>query len=203
MTRALPTGRNGRVLAVGFAALALAVLWLAIGSPLVGWYEARAAHLAERRLFAAHLAGLAAALPVLARDAHRLSASVPARRVLLEGATDAIAAANLQQTVQSMAGRAGAVISSTETLATQRRGRYRLIRLQVALTGRWPVLVHLLQAITTAQPTMLVDDLRVTGADIGVRGGDAPLSATITVIAFRPGTAHPLAMGSGSEAMVK
>jgi hypothetical protein len=199
----LPTGRNGRALAVGFAVLALGVLWLAIGSPLVGWYGARAAHLAERRLFAAHLAGLAGELPALERDEHRLSASVPARMVLLQGSTDAIAAATLQQTVQGMASRVGAVISSTETLATQRRGRYRLIRLQVALGGKWPVLVHLLQSITTAQPTMLVDDLRVSGADIGVRGEDAPLSATITVIAFRAGTAHPSAVELGSEAVVK
>jgi hypothetical protein len=203
MTSTLPTGRNGRALAIGLVFVTLAVAWLAVGSPLIGWYSARAAHLAERRLFAAHMTEIAAELPALQQQEHRLASSVPVRTVLLQGSTNAIAAATLQQTIQSLASGAGATISSTETLATQTSGHYRLIRLQVSLNGTWPVLVHLLQAITTAQPTMLVDDLRVTGPDLIGQAATAPLVASITVIAFRAGTAHPSAAETGNEAVVK
>lgn len=203
MTRNLPTGRSGQLLAAGLLLVALGVIWLAIASPLIGWYGERAEALSSRILFARRLAGLAGELPTLERTEKHLAAAAPARNTLLDGSTDAIAAATLQQTVQQLASEAGATLSSAATLPAQADGDYRRIRLRITIRGDWPVLVHLLRKITTGRPTMLVDDLRLTGPQTAARTASSPLTALFTVIAFRAGTAHPSGQKAGSPDGVK
>ena len=88
-----------------------------------------------------------------------------------------------------MAARAGATLASAELLAAEPAGAYRRVRLRITLRAPWPVLVGLLQAIASAQPGMVVDDVQVHGAGGFNRAADPVLEASWTVLAFRPGTA--------------
>ena len=157
---ALPTGRRGQVLAVAIAAVALLTLWFGIVLPLAVWHATRAASLERQATLAGRMEALAASLPALRRRAATLAAG-PAPQTLLEGASDAVAGAALQEQVQAMAQEAGSPLTSVETLPAEPAGAYRRIGLRVSLSAPFPSLVHLLAAIADANPRMLVDDLQV------------------------------------------
>ncbi len=183
---ALPTGRNGRVLAAGLAGLAVVLVWLALVSPVLDWYGSRAGRLASLRVRAAHEEAQISALPLLRREAET-AAKTPAHAVLA-GKTDAIAGATLQEQVQSMAGSANAQLSSAETLPAEQVGAYRRIGVRVELNAQLPVIVQLLKSVEEAEPTMLVDDLRLTATPVAA-SLPLPMDAAFTVYAFRVGTA--------------
>lgn len=191
MTHGLPTGRVGQWLALGLAVLMLVMLWGAVASPLIAWHAARDEALAERRTLAGHMAGIAAELEPLEHAAAQTAAAGPQAGAILDEPTDAVAGAALQQRVQDIAGRAGATLSSTEALPAEAAGAYRRIRLRVSVTAHWPVLVAMLQALAEqGTPQMLVDDLQLRSAPILLDREDAPLDASLTVLALRAGTAE-------------
>lgn len=187
----LPDGRAGQGLAVLLLLGVLALAWTVVAVPLLDWHAERAASLQSRRILGARMAQIAAALPALQQQA--AAAGTPVAVPLLDGASDAVAGAGLQQRVQDMAGRVGATLSSAELLPAEAAGTYRRVRLRVAVRAPWPVLVALLDAIATGQagtaPGLTVDDLQVHGTGGFIRGSDAPLDASWTVLAFRAGSA--------------
>ncbi len=188
MAPALPTGRAGQWLALGLAALVATLLWAVVALPLIQWHAARNEALVERRALAGRMAGLAAELPLLNRAAAQTADAGPPAGAMLDQPSDAVAGAALQQRVQDIATKAGATLSSTEALPAEAAGAYRRIRLRLALTAHWPVLVGMLQglALQTA-PQMLVDDLQLRSAPVLLDRGDPPLDASFTVLALRAG----------------
>lgn len=186
MSRHLPTGRPGQLLALGVTLLLLAAMWVAIGQPLIGWYADRSEVLAQRAALVRRMGALVAgAAP------SRAGSATPdlSGAALLPGATDAIAAADLQQHVQDMAAKAGLALASTETLPATAAGAYRRIGLHVSAAGTWPVLVAMLKAVQQAQPRMLIEGLQLHGPRLVVMPAEPPLQFSFIVIAFRNGTA--------------
>lgn len=189
MLPALPTGRAGQWLALGLAVLTILVFWIVVVSPLIGWYDARAEAFQQRQALAGRMVGLAAELPELDRAAAKAAAEGPPAGAMLDQPSDAVASAALQQRVQDLAAKAGATLSSTEGLPAEAAGAYRRVRLRVALTAHWPVLVKMLQAIALqATPQMLVDDVQLRSAPILLDRSDPPLDASLTIVALRAGT---------------
>jgi len=189
MHASLPAGRRGRALALAFACIVVALLWLAVFAPLAGWYEQRDEALQARRVLAAHeaaLVGTLAQLQAAAGDAaHR-----PMQLATLNGATDAYASATLQGLLQAMAGKAGTTLTSIDTLPGAPVGAYQRIGLRVAMTATWPVFIGFLQSVETATPQMLVDDLSLHSSALTLAGShDLPIQAGFTVFAFRSRTA--------------
>ncbi len=188
MASALPTGQRGQALAAGLAVLALAVVWAGVVSPLLDLYGSRAERLASMQAREGREAALIEALPALQAEAAS-AARTPARAVLA-GNTDAIAGATLQEQVQGMAASATATLTSIETLPAEQVGNYRRIGVRVELSAQLAVTVALLRAVEEAQPSMLVDDIRLTATPIGQQNAQLPLDAAFTVYAFRIGTAR-------------
>jgi general secretion pathway protein M len=183
----LPTGRNGKILAAALALLAVLIVWLAAIAPVLDWYGARANRIAELRDRAARETSLISTLPAL-RIAAAQAAKTPARAVL-NGATDSIAGAELQEQVQAMATAANTQLTSIETLPAEQVGKYRRIGVRVELNALLPVIVELLRSIEEAQPSMMVDDMHLTATPVGPVAVALPLDASFTVYAFRVGTA--------------
>lgn len=189
MTR-LPTGPRGQILAVALTVVVLALAWLGGVAPALDWYAARAEYLDGQQALAARMAGIAASAPALQRQLARVGDAPPPRTVL-DGATDAIAGAALQQAVQDMAAKAGVTVTSAEVLPAETVGSYRRIGLHVTASGGWPVIVALLEAVAQATPRMLVDDLTLRqGLALGPSESH-PLQAAFTVIAFHATAAAP------------
>jgi len=185
MIEALPTGRRGKALAVALLLLVLAAAWMAVAAPLLNWHADRAEALQQRSVLARRMAQVAAGLPELQRQAAAAAAVGPVAATLLDGSTDAVAGATLQQLVQDMAARAGATLSSTETLPAEAVAAYRRIGVRVALSAPWGVLVQLLRAVQQASPQMLVDDLQIRGGRQFGAAAEPPLEASFTVQGFR------------------
>ena len=183
----LPTGRNGQMLAAGLAMLAVLMLWLGLVAPVLDWYGARADRLADLRARTARETALIETLPALKKIAEKAS-QTPTRSVL-NGNSDAIAGAELQEQVQAMATAANAQLTSIETLPAEQVGNYRRIGVRVELNALLPVIVNLLKSIEEAQPSMLVDDMHLTATPVGPMAMSLPLDGAFTVYAFRVGTA--------------
>jgi general secretion pathway protein M len=190
MSQNLPTGRRGQLLAVALTAICLAGLWVAIVSPLMSWYEARAQTLDDRRLVATRMARIAQTVPDLLRQAAALRAAAPSgRTIALDAPSDAVAGARLQQRIQDLATTAGITLSSIETLPAQQQGGYRRISLRVTCSASLPVLVDLLQKLEVSGPRMLIDDIDLDASPDLNRPDGISIGANFTVIAFRPGRA--------------
>ena len=182
MIQSLPTGRRGRMLAMALTLLAALVLWRGAVAPLADWYAARTEALAARMALAAHMQAIAARLPELRRIAASIAAPAPA---LLEGNSDALAAARLQELVGGLASEAGATPTSLETLPSEQRGSFRRVGIRITLAAPWPHLVSLMAAIEQAHPRMLLDDLELRGVPARSRNEAEPVSASFAVYAFR------------------
>ena len=190
MSENLPSGRRGQLLAVGLTVIGLAVLWVAVVSQLLSWYESRAQDLDDRRAVAARMASIAGTVPALLKEAAALHSAAPAgRTIALEAPSDAVAGARLQQRMQDLAAATGTTLSSIETLPAQQQGGYRRISLRVTCAASWPVLISLLQKLEVSTPKMLIDDLDLSASPDLDHPDGISIGANFTVIAFRPGTA--------------
>jgi general secretion pathway protein M len=185
MAASLPDGRRGRVLAMALGLVVVASLWAAVVEPLMSWHADGAQRLEQRQVLEQRMEALAATLPSLQARAAARTAKGPVPGAVLQGETDAVAGAALQQLVQQMATAAGTSLSSVEVLPAEMVGGYRRIGLHVALAAPWPVLVHLLQSIEAATPPMLVDDLQLHAPPLD--NAALPMDASFTVLAFRAG----------------
>ncbi len=159
----MPTGRTGQLLALAILCLVLGGVYLLLVSPILDLYSQREATLADRRMLAPRLSAAAAELPELRVRLAELQAAATTRKIALDGASDAIAAANLQSRIEELATSAGATIGSTEGLAAENRGGYRRIGLRLAITGDYDAIVKLLGAIETAAPPLILSNLQFHG----------------------------------------
>lgn len=192
MNTTLPTGRIGVLLALAIAVGGLALVWLAVAAPLFEWHAERADRLDQQRALLRRMEALVRTLPELryaaSDETHQGTAGLAAVR-LLDGPTDAVAAASLQQMVQDMAARVGVSLASAETLPATQAGAYRRIGLRVSVKARWSVLIGLLQAVAQGSPRMLVDDLQIHGPHFVDPPLDPPLDTGFIVFSFRAGVA--------------
>jgi general secretion pathway protein M len=186
-TLTLPEGRQGQALAVAVTLLAAALVWFAAISPLLGWYGARAAELTQQQEIAARMAALGQEIPALKAAISAAGLQSAGDQVLLSGGTDAIAGANLQSALQDLAAQAGTSLDSAEVLPVQQAGALRRIGMQVSVTATWPVLISLLEAIGTARPRMIVDQLSVISASQPGGGQEQPVAANFSVSGFSAG----------------
>lgn len=188
----MPTGRRGRILAVTLVFVVLAGVYLLVAAPLLDLYAERAGVLESRQNLLPRLQAAADELPGLRGQVEQLRAAAGSRKLTLEGASDAIAAAALQSRIEELAASVGATIGSTESLPAEARSDYRRIGLRYVLSGQYATLVRLLAKLEAATPPLVIDNLHIhgvlrrpgtpaaTGLDAGLdvygyRDGDKPV----------------------------
>lgn len=186
----MPTGRRGRLLALILVLAALGAVHLLVVAPVLGLYAGREAGLEDRRMLLPRLQAAEEELPALRAQVAELRAAASTRRVTLDGASDAVASANLQSRIEGLAASAGAAIGSTESLPAETRSGYRRIGLRFVLNGTYETLVKLLAKLEAATPPLVIDNLQIHGVlrRPGVRtapGLDAGLDAGLDVYGFR------------------
>jgi len=160
---ALPTGRQGQLLASALLLAALGAIYLFAAAPLLELYAERAAAVENARLLVPRLKTTADELPGLRARAAELRATASTHKVTLDGSSDAIASANLQSHIAELAAAAGVTIGSTESLPAEVRGGYRRIGLRYALSGPYEVLVKFLAKLEAATPPLVIDNLQIHG----------------------------------------
>jgi len=185
MDTSLPTGQRGKILALAITGTLLLLIWLVLISPLIDFYSDQADTLQQRSEIALRMTRLAQRLPDLRNRVQAASSEGTPTVLTLEGSSDAIAAATLQNTLQDMAKVAGASVSSIEIVPAESVGSYRRIGLKLSLNVPWAVLVGYLQTITQASPPMLIDDLEIHASPLPNNPSTQSMDASFTVYAFR------------------
>lgn len=184
----LPEGRQGQLTAIAMTLAGATLLWLLIAAPIIGWYQTRAADLAQQQAIAARLIALDGQVPALRKAVGAAGLQDAGAQLLLQGNTDAVAGANLQSALQTLAANAGTGLDSSQLMAAQQTGALRRIGMQVSVTASYPVVIALLQAIATARPRMIVNSLSLDNTSTAA-GGQPVIEADFTVIGFRAGGA--------------
>jgi hypothetical protein len=198
----LPSGRSGRLLALGLTALVLLLVWLGVVRPLTELYSRQADELALQQAVALRMARVAATLPALREEAAATPMATPTAAIageLLEGETYAIAAANLQERLQGFAVTAGTSLTSFEVLPVESPGKRvsgepvstdSAVSLRLMLNAPWQKLVALLDLIKAGPLLMFIDDLRLESSRQLLGVGESPLQVSLTVTGFyQPGAA--------------
>jgi general secretion pathway protein M len=184
----MPTGRRGQLLALSLLFVALGGVYFVAVSPLLGLYAERADVLENRRMLVPRLRAAADELPALRTRVEQLRTAAGTRKITLDGASDAIAAATLQSRIEELATSAGATIGSTESLPAEARPGYRRIGLRYVLSGSYETLVKFLAKLESATPPLVIDNVHIHGV---LRRPGTPaasgLDAGLDVYAYRDG----------------
>jgi general secretion pathway protein M len=159
----LPTGRRGQLLALSLLFIVLGGVYLLVISPVLNFYADQAAALENRRMLLPRLQAAADELPALRTRVEQLRAAAGTRKITLEGASDALAAAALQSRIEELAASVGATIGSTESLPVETRSGYRRIGLRYVLSGPYETLVKFLAKLESATPPLVIDNLHIHG----------------------------------------
>jgi hypothetical protein len=179
-------GRRGQALAVGLAGLALALIWFGLIDPVRSWYASRESLLEQRQTLLHHMRDLAASLPALqSESASKRGEGDQADLMMLRGATDAVAAADLQERVQKMAAAAGVSLTAVETLPASPAGRWHRVLLRISLNTSWPVLAELVRSIEQSNTRILIDDIHFHSPTAIARPTVLPIQASMVLYGFR------------------
>lgn len=191
----LPDGRAGQAAAVALTLLLVLVVWAGIIAPALGWYASRGEMLVRRQAMARRMAALVETLPDLRRMAEASGQARLIETALLPGATDALAAASLQQTLNERAVAAGVTVSSQEILPPQAAAGHSQVTVRIAASAPYRSLVAFLLALAESDIPMVVTELQLRGLPMqmirgpealeGLRADDPPVEATLTVLSFR------------------
>jgi general secretion pathway protein M len=159
----MPTGSRGRLLALSLLFVVLGGIYLVVVSPLRDLYVARAAVVENQRMLLPRLRATADEVPALRARVEQLRTAAGTRKITLEGASDALAAAALQSRIEELATSVGATIGSTESLPAEARSGYRRIGLRYVLSGPYETLVKFLAKLDSATPPLVIDNLHIHG----------------------------------------
>jgi general secretion pathway protein M len=174
------------VLALAILLAAIGLTYLVVALPLHDLYVERKAVMETRSMMASRLALAARELPALRGRLAELRTTASASKVTLDGSSDAIASANLQSHVETLATPLGVTMGSIEALAADDRGGFRRIGLRVAVNGEYEGLVRFLGAIEASVPPLVLGELHIRSTmRPAAAPGYAKLDAGFEIYGFR------------------
>jgi general secretion pathway protein M len=122
------------------------------------------------------------------------------RAQLVPGDTPTLAAANLQNTLHSLASEKGVEIQSTQVMRDDAVGDFRRIAVRITVTGDLKPLAEFLAGVEHGQTRVAIPFLEISRRGAVLRGKAArALSATIEVNAFLQGAQTAAAGGPGAK----
>jgi hypothetical protein len=183
---ALPEGTAGKATALGLLMLVMAAAYFALVSPVLNFYESNAQRLEQRRELLRRDQNAVHDLPRLRALAKRRPKPSPGDDLLLTGASDAVAAAELQLTLKEMIEENGARIASASTLPPESAGGFQRVGVRVAFSGDLQSLTTVLAGIETAHPIFSLGNLELHVADVSGEGDENPsLAIALDVFGYR------------------
>jgi hypothetical protein len=184
----LPTGARGKVLALGIAFMAAAIVWLGAIAPLQRWYDDRADQLQRQEAVAQRMEALVATLPALRRAAGLVrsgGSDDDVTAILVTGSSDAVAAATLQERIDALAVAAGVQIGSHEILQGQPEDDLRRIAVRLSFRAPFRSVVGLLVAFGRSPTAMTASEITLRGPGETGHDPELPTDATLTVASYR------------------
>ncbi len=180
MTRGTPASR---LLAVCLLAVALAIAYAVIGSPLRAAYEDTLTRIGDQRRAIDQLRGTTARETALA-TALKSNADGP-DDFLVAAATDSSAAALLQSRLQALIEENSAQLVSLEALDGESQGPFRAIRVRAQFATGHNGLQRILHALEDGRPVVFLDNLTVNARTARAFGVERPLDVRVDLTSFR------------------
>lgn len=186
----LPTGAVGRLLALALLLLPLALLARFIVIPAWQAYQAQGEQIGNASAQLQDYQRLAGQLPALREQLARLREEQLLTPYLIEAPNSALAAASVQQRLQSLADAHGGRVLSTRVMRGSPDGPFERVavsaRLQVSLEG----LQSMLYELETGEPYLFVEDLSVMSRTIrrgrqAASSGAEPLETRLILYGLR------------------
>lgn len=154
---------TSRLAALALLLAALALPYAVIVAPLLSAHAAREDEFAALETQIARLAALAAMADALASQRDELAARRDSAGLLLEGGSDALAAAALQNLLKAAVAGADGELRSTQALTAVEHQGFRRIAARAVLVTDSAGLRALLHAVDSARPPLTVAALEVRG----------------------------------------
>ena len=178
MMRELPPLAS-RLTALGILIALIAVAWLAVARPVIDRYAGYRETVTQAEENLPRLNRLAVMAPMLESRIASLRRNPSARRRELSGATDALAAADLQNRVSSVAGRHKVVLRSTQILQPAEEEGFRRIGIRIAMEGNTATLHKIFYALESSPTLMFLDNVEIRSRSGGrvrrkANGASAP-----------------------------
>jgi hypothetical protein len=182
----LPEGKSGKAAALSVLALVVATAYFAVLAPVLSLYVSNAQTLEQRREILRRDRNAVSDLPRLRALAKERAGEARDNELLLNGASDATAAAELQAALKDMIEENGAKISSAATLTPEAAGEFRRVGIRVASSGDLQVLTSVLLGIEAARPIFRLGNLDLHVAGIADESGENPsLDFALDVFGYR------------------
>lgn len=199
----LPTGRRGQLAALGILVVLLILVVQFVMLPLQAAYRERQDEIADMRRTVTRYLQLIAQAPQLQALSARDDRAQPLAPVLLAGSNAALAGAELQQRLQTLATTHQVRILSLRVRPAEEDGSFERVSVDARMQGELLGLRNLLFEIEQGEPYVFFDTLSVRTRPQRRRGA-APsgLEARLVVFGLRA-SADPISDGAPQAAGVR
>lgn len=177
---ALPAWAS-RSTALGVLALVMLLAYALAVAPLLSAYGETDRALVRARDNLVRYDELARARPALLRQIEDLRAREKSDSAYLQGATDALAAAELQERVSGAITGSGGTLTSTQPLPVAEEGGFRRVAVRVQFSGTIAAVHAALHALESAKPFVLIDNLDLRSRTVRRPGGGDDVDPVLLV----------------------
>jgi len=182
-----------RSLAVALLLAVPALFYAAVVAPLAAYRDGLNSEIAGLEDNLARYRTFAAERDRLAAELGEAEAAQPDAGLYLEAPSDALAAAGLQDLLNTIVEDNGGVLNSVRVLAGSQEGSYRRVAVEVLFESHTKSLRDILYAVETGKPFLFVQKLEVAHAMRFGAGSNADtatdLDVLLEVYAYRKGAA--------------
>jgi general secretion pathway protein M len=155
--------RKERIVALVILALVILAAHAVLVAPLVALYDAREKRIEILSMRALRVAAQNGTGDEAARQLATVESSGQARAIFWPGATEAVAAATLQEQMRALLAEAGAEVQSTEALPPVADGNFSRIALKLRFSGDIDQVSRVVHGIETMKPALVIERLAIHG----------------------------------------
>lgn len=167
----LLTPRLSRLLAVALLVLVIAVPYLALVRPYMETLGEGRENLAEAVSLRDRYLSLAAASAGIGGWTQSLSDESDGAAAYLQGASEALVSADLQNRVKTVVQDNGGVLNSTQILDSASEEGFRRVAVRVRMSGGSEALYKVLYVLETERPFLFLDNIDINARSVRAREG--------------------------------
>jgi general secretion pathway protein M len=151
----------GRASALAILALVLGFVYLAAVAPVIDAFAETRAETAEAQALLARYRQAGQRLPAQRALLDRLARQQEAQNGFLDGASETLAAAELQSRIKAIVESARGELRSNQILPVQQEGRFARVAVRGDMSMTLPAAQRVLYALETASPLLFLDNVDI------------------------------------------